>query len=105
MVENDFSINLKLNGFEKECERMKSIKGPEFLGDKGNKVLFTYQFFRLIISSNLTNTRAQAKVDGNKLGSETKHFPHTHREVIMTHGVLLFSPRGHIKGLLTSIGA
>ena len=57
---------------------------------------------KLIISSNLTNTRAQAKVDGNKLGSETKHFPHTHREVIMTHGVLLFSPRGHIKGLLTS---
>ena len=64
------------------------------------KFVLSVFFLKLIISSNLTNTRAQAKVDGNKLGSETKHFPHTHREVIMTHGVLLFSPRVHIKGFL-----
>ena len=81
----------------KECKPSEDLN---LLVTREIKVILHASFFKLIISSNLTNTRAQAKVDGNKLGSETKHFPHTHREVIMTHGVLLFSPRGHIKGLL-----
>ena len=82
----------------KECKPSGDLN---FLEAREIKFFLHISFFlKLIISSNLTNTRAQAKVDGNKLGSETKHFPHTHREVIMTHGVLLFSPRGHIKGLL-----